>query len=1058
MNRILITVLALTATLFLLLQPGSDRGPERSVGQTPASEPALTAWQLLEPAEPAKERTAERHSALDRRIMLKTRFRPVPLPEVLHLPLPGGDLMSAEVETVHRHDNGDLSLLARNADGDSALLTFGPAGLFARIRSRERIVQVTTDDSGSWMLDLSGEGLEVDHFGHDVLHAADSLQVPGQSPAWHPPAGLDGHDGGDLTRIDVMLIHPPSLARRYPGTLLSTRFNHFIAIANQALIDSRVSAQVRLVHFEQTAYDRHQRNSDALQDLRTAAAGGNVPGLSGLASTRAQHAADIVAMIWPHDIETRGACGIAYFPQIQSGGQGRPEFGVHITNDGTSNWSVCSDAVFAHELGHNLGAQHQRSTVSSADPQAANFAWTQAGRWHTVMGSFGTGHVDRYLRLDVYSNPDVSCAGEPCGSTQSGNRADNAATMSELAPVVAAYSGSVGSTAEHPPVSDGDQDGDGIPDSEDPYPFDPYNGEEPPQEDPLVFWPRRLKEPDPDLEPNWELLVVSSGDDRVLSWGLDGRFRGLVTAPRADGPGPVLTEYSDLLADGAGRLYLLASEDVRRFDRLSGRQIDIFLDSAMPQPATLQSAFPRAMAWLDNGRLAVLGDTAIEVYDPEGRRLNPPGSGTPTSTPLTWRDPLDMPLRALAARNGRLWVAEGADNRILGFSTQNGMRGPDLAAAGPGSLLTDPRDMVVGPDGLLYVANGGANNVLRFDPEQDGHVDEFVASGRGGLDFARALAFGPQGELYVASRANNTILIYDRDGDWIGEITHDGNQGLAQPESLLVVPVLDQVGPGHSGHYFVPERGGEGWLLEILDEERAAISWFTYPPLDSDAGDQAWVVGVGAIDGSRIVFDEMLATRLADPTAPIETDNIEVLPWGSLTLDFSNCQHGRARYDSPLFGAGGELDFVRLIAIAGLPCGDLPRAPESGTPGISGQWSDPASSGQGWFLEELGEGRVFTAWFTYDDRGEQAWLVGEGQLDGNQLIFEQLTLTRGASFGPDFDAAAIEYLPWGQLEFTFEDCDLASASYASELPGFGQGELMPERLSSLAGLECGLGR
>lgn len=100
MNRILITVLALMATLILLFQPDSDHAPEHSVGQTPTTEPALTAWQLLEPAEPAKERTAEPQSALDRRIPLKAGFRPDPLPEALHLPLPGGDSISAAVETV----------------------------------------------------------------------------------------------------------------------------------------------------------------------------------------------------------------------------------------------------------------------------------------------------------------------------------------------------------------------------------------------------------------------------------------------------------------------------------------------------------------------------------------------------------------------------------------------------------------------------------------------------------------------------------------------------------------------------------------------------------------------------------------------------------------------------------------------------------------------------------------------------------------------------------------------------------------------------------------------
>lgn len=973
-------------------------------------------------------------------------------PRRMALPLPGGGTFDAAVSTVHEHANGDISLVGEDRTGHRALVTVGRAGVFARIRTDQAVLQVATDHRGSWLLDLSNPDFEVDQFGEDALAAGSArMEPPGKTA--QPPAETSGHDDEAMTLIDVMFLHTPEMSERYPDGLLDTRLNHLVAIANQALVDSRVSAQVRLVHHEQTRYDRHQANNMALADMRDAAADDPVPGLSTLSEKRRQHRADLVILTWPHDIETRGSCGMAYFPQTDDDGQPRRELGVHIANDGRSNWSVCSDAVFAHELGHNLGAGHQRSAYGSTDPQARNFAWTRSGRWHTVMGSFATGHVDRYHRLDIYSNPSIRCAGEPCGSTTPGDRADNAGHMNGLASLVAGYFGGQATTTDHPDVSQNDQDDDGIPDRDDAHPFDPYNGAGPPEPAPeLMFSPRRQRTPENDDD--WELLVVSSGNDRVLSWGLDGRFRGVVAAPEPVNRGPVLTEHSDMLVDDEGRLYLLASEDVRRFDRLSGRLIDVYLDSQLPEPRTLQSSFPRALQWLGDDRLVVLGDRAIEVYDRQGEHLNPLTDPEPTDEPSAWDDTLALPLRAAAESNERLLVAEGGENRIMSFSLPRGLREVDVATAGNGGL-SDPRDMVIGPDKLLYVANGSGNNVLRFDPVQRTFVDEFVAAGRGGLDFARAVAFGPSGDLFVASRNSHAVLRFDGEtGAYIDTVADTGSGPLDSPQSLAVVPVLDQVGPGHSGHYFVPSRSGEGWLLEVLDEHQAAISWFTYPPANAESAEQAWVIGVGEISGGRIVFDDMLATRLVDPDAPIEDGNISLLPWGTLTLEFGHCDHGRASYDSPLFESSGELDFVRLLTIEGLPCGSAPKSPSEAAPGISGHWSDPDLSGQGWFFQELGESRVFTAWFTYDENGEQAWVVGEGRLDGNRLLFEELALTGGTRFGGDFDADDVERRPWGRLEFVFDNCNEASGSYDSLLPEFGQGQLAPERLTRLDGLDC----
>jgi hypothetical protein len=741
------------------------------------------------------------------------------------------------------------------------------------------------------------------------------------------------------------------------------------------------------------------------------------------------------------------------------GGGFDPSLGAHIDNDGVSNWSVCSDAVFTHELGHNLNAEHQRSASSGDDPNRANFAFIRDQRFHTVMGSFGTGHRDRFRRLDVFSNPDTLCGGIPCGSTTAGQGANNAAEISSFGPIIAGYrTQTQPGQAARPQPSEPDSDGDGVSDWLDPYPFDPHDGQPPPSGPAFVFDPRQLK--DPQEESDWELLVASSGSDQILSFDLEGRFRGVIAAPEAVDAGPILTEHTDMALDVEGRLYLLASGDVRRYDRLSGQLIDVYLDAGLPTPRQLQSSFPRAMGFIPGGQLVVLGDNAIERYNSERVRLNVPPTNQQQSNPVTWNDLLDLPLRGFGFHQARLFVTEGRFNRIMAFSTITGNRLVDIA--GPDNPhLSDPWDVAFDDNGRVYIANGAAGNVLRFDIASASFAGEFIPAGSGGLEFARALAFGPDGHLYVACQKTSQVLRFNgQTGAPMGAVAETGQAGLSSPSSLLFAPRINQIHAGHSGHYFNPDRDGEGWLIEILNDDYAAMSWFTYPPIDSDDddsfGEQAWMVGVGEISGSRIIFDDILSTRGQGFGSSFDPGSLELLPWGSVEFEFASCSNGTLHYQGPTDFGSGNREMQRLIGIPGLPCGSPALAPRIDVPGVSGQWSDPDLDGQGWFIQETEPGQVFVAWYTYDDNANQIWLVGSGSVNGNVLQFDQMLTTGGTWFGEDFEAADVERRYWGSMTFTFNDCDSAIVDYASEVPDFGTGTMFPQRITRLSELECQL--
>lgn len=965
------------------------------------------------------------------------------------LRLADGRTVTVRTAPAHRHDNGDLSVRvhsdAKSPVPAAGLFTAGASGLFGRLRVDGRLMLVHSDVSGAWLIDASRPELVVDAFGADAVTPASGVTAGGHREAAANLHGAVGKSAGRSTQatvIDVMFIYPDTMQARYPGDLLETRLNHLVAIANQTLADSGVPAVVRKVLQRPVGPLPTDNNSEMLGLLSDAVDGTFVPGLNSLAAIRDQVGADLVVLTWPHDIETRGSCGIAFFPRPAD--EPDPRYGVHITNDGVSNWSICSDAVFTHELGHNLNARHQQ--FPGDDPALSNYAYVQLGRFNTVMGSFGTGDPNRFLRLDRFSSPDLPCGGGPCGSVVDGDRADNAAELRRRIGQVAAYRGGTSTVAAPDPI-DADSDGDGVPDSTDPYPLDPFDGQGPTPPPPPTFTGRALRATG--SVDDFEILVVDSARDRVLAFNSDGSARGTAAAPQAVDDLPVLTEFSDLAVDGNGLVWLLASADVRRYDRASGALVDVFLDSERPEPRELLSAFPRALGFDPAGGLVVLGDNAVERYDEAGRRRAEPQPGDPDN-PADWNTLTSLPLRAFAfGSDERFYLAEGGQGRILVFDTTNGARLQSLAFGGQ---LRDPRDMAFGPDGLLYVADG--TRVVRFDPNLPGQPEILVPPGRGGLMSARALDFGPAGDLYVVDRARGGVVRFDAaTGAYLGDAVAPGS--LEAGEAIAIAPKLRAVRPGHSGHWFDPDRSGEGWLVEVLPDGRAAVLWFTYPA-DGESDEQLWLTGAGTIDDDAIVIPDLFRARGGRFGPGFDPDDIELSSWGTLTLRFDDCRSGRAEWSGPGDYGTGARAMQRLAGIEGLPCERVPRPAAADRPGLSGQWYDPAQDGQGWLLQEVRPGELFLAWFTYDRDGTPAWIVGSGRLDDRIATFDELLITRGTRFGDDFDSADVDLLPWGDATWTFETCTTSTIAWTTGDPAFSSGQLQPDRLTRLESIDCAL--
>ena len=119
-----------------------------------------------------------------------------------------------------------------------------------------------------------------------------------------------------------------------------------------------------------------------------------------------------------------------------------------------------------------------------------------------------------------------------------------------------------------------------------------------------------------------------------------------------------------------------------------------------------------------------------------------------------------------------------------------------------------------------------------------------------------------------------------------------------------------------SGSWYDPTHSGEGYVLEVLADQRALVYWFSF----DGQGQRRWFFGTGEIQGDTLSFGEMLTTSGGVFGADFDPAAVSVDPWGSLELALT-CTSGTADFTptEPGFPAGA-LALLRLSQLDGLAC------------------------------------------------------------------------------------------------------------------------------------------
>jgi len=135
-----------------------------------------------------------------------------------------------------------------------------------------------------------------------------------------------------------------------------------------------------------------------------------------------------------------------------------------------------------------------------------------------------------------------------------------------------------------------------------------------------------------------------------------------------------------------------------------------------------------------------------------------------------------------------------------------------------------------------------------------------------------------------------------------------------------------RISPGMTGTWFVPDQSGHGFTIEVLPGKplQMLVSWFVFEP----QGGHAWIIAQGPIDGARAVLRGNRVTGSGGRFPPnFDAAGVRADPWGTLTLAFGDCNHGRVEWDSTAPGYGyGIVNIERLTLPAGLTCDGTGRA------------------------------------------------------------------------------------------------------------------------------------
>ena len=357
------------------------------------------------------------------KIKLNTQVRELEVGDSFEMSMPNGDVLSALIKTNKKYKNGDVQLQANFGNDGHVILTIGRNATFGSITSSTHNYSLSIDDAnGIVLIDLQTLPASSTDLSHDMVvpqalnsKSASSFSDVVNFDNLRTQAELDGE-----TDIDVLFLYSPEFRQLF--TSPETRINQLIAFSNASFQSTDILINMRMAGAVEVAFDNDNANSSLLNAVSQ-----STGDFADVSQMRDDFGADLVAVLGASS--PNSASGIAFVLNRFNSSSDGFNSGYSVTRLSTN----CCDAVFTHEIGHNLGSGHEGPLVNpNANISRCNGGFTgfscghgntepegDTPTWGTIMSNIrAPSFRDPDARAVIgfrFSNLDNTCVGEPCG-------------------------------------------------------------------------------------------------------------------------------------------------------------------------------------------------------------------------------------------------------------------------------------------------------------------------------------------------------------------------------------------------------------------------------------------------------------------------------------------------------------------------------------------------------------------------------------------------------------------------------------------------------------------
>ena len=351
-------------------------------------------------------------------------------PQTILIPLNEQLTVTAQRTEVSKTDDGYIWRGVIDGSGEPVTLLWWPSGRLAGtvVHAGHTYVIKNLEGNMHGMVELTPDKMPPDHgaASHNLMqkmnmhtdplvHEGDaSMMQP--ADARPPPVKIGPMEGApqDAT-ISLIVAYTKKAAGHYTD-IEKDLIDVAIAQTNQSFRDSGAgNVRVKIVHAYQTDYVESGSHFDHVYRFRNKGDGY----MDEIHDLRDKFGADVAALV----VDDPMGCGLS----------------IRVAADAADAFTAvqheCAATMYslAHEIGHLIGARHDRGLDDTARPFPYGHGFVHGKEWRTLMSYMES--CDGCPRRPVWSSPDVKVDGVPAGDAET----NNAKVIREGAARVAAF-------------------------------------------------------------------------------------------------------------------------------------------------------------------------------------------------------------------------------------------------------------------------------------------------------------------------------------------------------------------------------------------------------------------------------------------------------------------------------------------------------------------------------------------------------------------------------------------------------------------------------------------